>query len=57
MMTINGAGGFSKTCLDRLHDVMASHIAAGEMPGMVTLVSRRGEIHIDAIGSMAIASI
>jgi Beta-lactamase len=54
MMKLDDAGGLSKTRLGRLHDVMASHIEAGDMPGMVTLVSRRGEIHVDAIGSMAI---
>src|ERR1700722_16544820 len=53
-MKITNGGGLSKTRLDRLHGVMASHVAAGEMPGMVTLVTRRGEIHVDAIGSMAI---
>jgi len=48
------AGGFSKTRLGRLHDVMAGHVEAGDIPGMVTLVSRRGEIHVDAVGKMAI---
>ncbi|MDP9035553.1 MAG: beta-lactamase family protein [Myxococcota bacterium] len=33
---------------------MAGHIARGEVPGLVTLVSRRGEVHVDAIGSAAI---
>jgi hypothetical protein len=33
---------------------MAGHVEAGDIPGMVTLVSRRGEIHVDAIGKMAI---
>jgi CubicO group peptidase (beta-lactamase class C family) len=33
---------------------MTGHVEAGDMPGMVTLVSRRGEIHVDAIGSIAI---
>jgi CubicO group peptidase (beta-lactamase class C family) len=47
------AGGLSKTRLDRMHDVMAGHVAAGDMPGMVTLVSRRGETHVDAIGRLA----
>jgi len=41
------AGGFSKARLDRLHDVMAGHVERGEVPGLVTLVSRRGEAHVD----------
>jgi CubicO group peptidase (beta-lactamase class C family) len=44
----------SKPRLERMHDVMAGHVASGDIPGLVTLVSRRGEIHVDAIGKMAI---
>jgi CubicO group peptidase (beta-lactamase class C family) len=51
---MTGAGGLSKSRLGRMHDVMAGHVEAGDMPGMVTLVSRRGEIHVDAIGRLAI---
>jgi CubicO group peptidase (beta-lactamase class C family) len=36
-----------------MHDVMANHVASGRMPGLVTLVSRRGEVHVDAIGMKA----
>jgi CubicO group peptidase (beta-lactamase class C family) len=49
-----GAGGLSTTRLGRMHDVMAGHVESGDMPGLVTLVSRRGETHVDAIGSIAI---
>jgi CubicO group peptidase (beta-lactamase class C family) len=54
MMKMTGAGGLSKTRLGRMHDVMADHVEAGDMPGLVTLVSRRGETHVDAIGRIAI---
>jgi len=37
-----------------MHDVMAKHIERGIAPGIVTLVSRRGEVHIDAIGMQAL---
>lgn len=47
-------GGFSKTRLGRMHDVMAGHVERGEVPGIVTLVSRRGETHVDAIGTRAL---
>ena len=53
-MTSTGADGLSKPRLGRMHDIMAGHVAAGEMPGLVTLVSRRGEVHVDAIGKLAI---
>lgn len=29
---------------------MAGYVERGEMPGLVALVSRRGEVHVDAIG-------
>ena len=46
-------GGFSRERLNRLHDVLASHVESGRMPGLVALVSRRGEAHVEAIGRMA----
>ena len=46
--------GFSQAGLRRTHDVMAGYIERGEMPGIVTLVSRRGEVHVDAIGMKAL---
>ena len=47
-------GGLSKTRLGRMHDVMAGYVERGEGPGIVTLVSRRGEVHVDAIGMKAV---
>ena len=49
-------GGLSKARLARLHDVMAGYVERGDVPGIVTLVSRRGEVHVDAIGTTAIGS-
>ena len=46
-------GGLSKARLGRMHDVLADHVQRGEVPGIVTLVSRRGEVHVDAIGMKA----
>src|SRR5205823_11071199 len=48
------AGGFSEARLGRMHEVMAGHVERGAVPGLVTLVSRRGEVHVDAIGVKAI---
>ncbi|MCR8630064.1 serine hydrolase domain-containing protein [Paenibacillus radicis (ex Xue et al. 2023)] len=46
-------GGLSKERLGRMHNVMAGYVERGEVPGLVTLVSRRGEVHVDAIGMKA----
>ncbi|HEY6407178.1 MAG TPA: serine hydrolase domain-containing protein [Ktedonobacteraceae bacterium] len=37
-----------------MHDVMVGYVERGEVPGLVTLVSRRGEVHVDVIGTKAI---
>jgi CubicO group peptidase (beta-lactamase class C family) len=47
------SSGFSGTRLDRMRDVMAGHVERGVVPGIATLVSRRGEVHVDAIGTKA----
>src|SRR5205807_6673242 len=46
--------GLSRARLSRMHDVMAGYVERGEVPGLVTLVSRRGEVHVDVIGTRAI---
>ena len=51
---VKSAGGFSQARLGRLRDVMAGFVERGEVPGIVTLVSRRGETHVDAIGMKAV---
>jgi CubicO group peptidase (beta-lactamase class C family) len=48
-----GNGGFSQARLTRLHDTMAGYVERGEVPGIVTLVSRHGETRVDAIGTMS----
>lgn len=52
-MTISG---FSKTRLERLHEVMTGYVERGEVAGLVTVLARRGEAHIDAIGVRDLAS-
>src|SRR5690242_9367296 len=47
------AGGLSRARLARMHEVMAGYVARGEVPGLVTLVSRRGEVQVDVIGTKA----
>jgi CubicO group peptidase (beta-lactamase class C family) len=47
-------GGLSPARLARMAEVMAGHVDRGAMPGLVSLVSRRGETHVEAIGTMAV---
>lgn len=46
-------GGLSPSRLARMHDVMRRHVDSGRLPGLVALISRRGEEHVDAIGTLA----
>jgi CubicO group peptidase (beta-lactamase class C family) len=47
------SGGLSRVRLGHMHDVMAGYVERGEVPGIVVMVSRRGEVHVDAIGVKA----
>lgn len=49
-----GGAGLSKPGLDRLHDVMAGHVTAGRVPGLVLGLARGGDVHIDAVGTAAV---
>ena len=48
--------GFEKQRLGRLRDVLAGHLERGTIPGVVTALSRHGEVQIDALGSTAFGS-
>src|SRR3989441_9968195 len=48
--------GLSRARLSRMHEVMAGYVERGEVPGLVTLVSRRGEVHVDVIGTQAVSN-
>jgi CubicO group peptidase (beta-lactamase class C family) len=43
----------SPTGLDRLHSAMQARVDRNELPGLVTLVARADEVHVDAIGLKA----
>jgi len=47
-------GGLSKERLARMRETMSDYVARGEVPGVVTALSRRGETHVEAIGVKAI---
>ncbi|TJZ57305.1 beta-lactamase family protein [Streptomyces piniterrae] len=44
--------GFSETGLRRMREVLARHVESGKIPGLVALVSRGDETHVEAIGTM-----
>jgi CubicO group peptidase (beta-lactamase class C family) len=46
-------GGLSAARLARMREVMSGHVARSTVPGMVMLISRRGEVHVEAIGMLA----
>ncbi|GAA3648655.1 serine hydrolase [Nonomuraea antimicrobica] len=48
----HGNSGFSATGLRRLREVLARHVESGKIPGLVALVSRNGQTHVEALGTM-----
>jgi CubicO group peptidase (beta-lactamase class C family) len=50
------SGGLSPARIERMHDVMRRQVESGRLPGLVTLVCRLGEEHVDAIGTLAFGS-
>ncbi|MEK2476650.1 serine hydrolase domain-containing protein [Streptomyces noursei] len=47
-----GKSGFSEAGLRRLREGLARHVESGRIPGLVALVSRGEETHVEAIGTM-----
>ena len=47
-------GGLSRERLGRLHKSMMDYVERGEVPGIVTLVSRHGEVHVDVVGNQSL---
>lgn len=50
------SGGLSKERLVRMRDTMAGFVSRGEVPGLVTAITRRGETHVEALGVKAIGA-
>jgi CubicO group peptidase (beta-lactamase class C family) len=48
-----GAAGFSKSRLERMHQVLSGHIDRREMPGLVAIISHHDDIHMEAIGTLS----
>ncbi|MFD1536912.1 serine hydrolase domain-containing protein [Nonomuraea guangzhouensis] len=47
-----GNSGFSEAGLRRLREVLGRHVDSGKIPGLVALVSRGEETHVEALGTM-----
>ncbi|MDX6758043.1 MULTISPECIES: serine hydrolase domain-containing protein [Streptomyces] len=45
-------GGFSEAGLRKVRDVLTRHVDSGKIPGVVALIGRGGETHVEAIGTM-----
>jgi CubicO group peptidase (beta-lactamase class C family) len=43
--------GLSASRLATMREVLTRHVARGDVPGLVALVARRGEVHAEAIGT------
>ncbi|MEU9497867.1 serine hydrolase domain-containing protein [Streptomyces sp. NPDC048196] len=44
--------GFSEAGLRRMREVLARHVESGKIPGVVALVGRGGETHVEEVGTM-----
>jgi CubicO group peptidase (beta-lactamase class C family) len=45
--------GLAKTRLERMHHVLAGYIERQEMPGLVALVNRHDDVHVETHGTMS----
>jgi CubicO group peptidase (beta-lactamase class C family) len=50
------SSGLSPGQLARMHRIMAGHVERGAVPGLVSLIARRGETHVDVIGNKALGT-
>lgn len=45
---------FDSGRLQRLHEVMGGYVERGEIPGLVAVVARRGDVHVQTHGTLAV---
>ena len=50
------SSGFSPARLSRMREVMAGYVERGAVAGLVALLSRHDEVHVEAIGVQDLAS-
>ncbi|MBE1587909.1 serine hydrolase domain-containing protein [Nonomuraea angiospora] len=49
---VHERAGLSRAGLDRMRQVLAGHVERGSVPGLVALVGRGGETHVEALGTL-----
>jgi CubicO group peptidase (beta-lactamase class C family) len=47
------SGGFSSKRLTRVRALLKGHVDSGFVPGIVAVLARRGEVHVEATGTLA----
>jgi hypothetical protein len=45
--------GLAKPRLERMHQVLAGYVERQEIPGIVALVSRHDDVHVEVLGTMS----
>jgi CubicO group peptidase (beta-lactamase class C family) len=48
-----GTEGLSKPRLERMHRVLSGYVERGELPGLVALVGRHDDVHVETLGALA----
>ena len=48
------ASGLDPAGLRRLHDRLSAHVEGGDVPGLVALVARGGDVRTEVLGSAAL---
>src|SRR6476620_11200607 len=48
--------GLSKSGIERMHRVLSAHVEQRHMPGLVALVSRHDDVHLEKLGTLAFES-
>src|SRR6185295_18906510 len=46
--------GLVKSGLERMHRVLAGHTERRDIPGLVALVARHDDVHVEALGTLAL---
>jgi CubicO group peptidase (beta-lactamase class C family) len=47
------SAGLSKSRLERMHHVLSGYVERQDLPGIVALVSRHDDVHVETLGAMA----
>jgi CubicO group peptidase (beta-lactamase class C family) len=46
--------GLSKSRLERMHAVLSGYVERKELPGLVALVSREDDVHVETLGALSV---